>query len=160
MPSPIDICPGGTVNSGAGRPGQGAPVKATPSVRVRAVGLAGEPLHLDQAEPGLRRRPGDLEDGQIPGDTAPVGHLVERGTGNIVGDDHGAGVDAFSPQALLRLAELHPVAGVVAIAEQHPSSAIDGPRHPVGLPGGRRSKYLAAHRRGGQAGPTSPAKAG
>ena len=161
MPRPSDIWPAGTVNSGSSAPGRVQPSKATPRERVRWLVLMAEPFDLVQVQPGLGGGAGDLEDRQVPGDAAALLDLVQRGAGDVVGDQDGAGLDALGVEPQLGLAEVQDVAGVVAVAQQHAAAGVGGLGHPVDLPGRGRGEHVAAGRcRRPGPGPTRPAKAG
>ena len=71
---------------------------------------------------------GGLEDEEIAGHAAPLLALVARRGGNIVGRQHRAHLDIVHRQHLGRHVEIHDVAGVVAIHEQHAGAAVHGLR--------------------------------
>ena len=79
--------------------------------------------------------------------------LLQRGAGDVVGDQDRAGLDALGVQAQLGLAEMQHVPGVVAVAQQHPAAGVGGLGHPVDLAGRGRGEHVPARRAGGQAGP-------
>ena len=121
------------MNNGASAPGRVQPEKATPSELVWLVALRSDPLHNVEGQTGVRRGAGDFENGQPAGNASPVLRLVEWGTGNVVSYDDGACIDPSFPETLFGLTELHPVAGVVPVTEQHPAAALNGSREMVGL---------------------------
>ena len=160
IPRPSDIWPAGTWNSGLLGAGQRAAVEGHAERTGAVVGLDGEALDVVQVQSRLGGGAGDLEDGQVAGDAAALLDLLQRGAGNVIGDQDRAGLDALGVEPELRLAEVQDVAGVVAVAEQHSAAGVGGLGYAVDLAGGGRGEHVAAGGGGGQAGPTSPAKAG
>ena len=66
IPSPMDICPGGTLNSGPGAPGRVQPLKATPSVRVRALALRASLSTSSRPSPASAADPATLKTVRSP----------------------------------------------------------------------------------------------
>ena len=151
MPRPSDIWPAGTWNSGAVCAREGAAVEGHAEGTGAVVGPDGEPFDGVEVQPRFGGGAGDLEDRQVSGDAAALFDLVQRGAGDVVRDEDGAGFDAFGVEPQLGLAEVEHVAGVVAVAQQHAAAGVGGLGHPVDLAGRRRGEHVAAGRAGGQA---------
>ena len=79
-------------------------------------------------------------------------NFLDRGAGDVVGDEDDPGVDAVALQPLLSQGEVHDVAGVVAGGEQQSGAVGGGPADRVGLMGGRRGEDVADHGAVGEAG--------
>jgi hypothetical protein len=116
---------------------EGAAVERDAEAHGRRVGLAGNRLDLVQRVPAIGGSAGDLEDHEIADHTPPFRALLLRRGCHIVGDQHGAAVDAFGAEALLGGAEVHHVAGVVAETEQHARATVECLPGAVGLLGCR-----------------------
>ncbi len=125
---------------------QGAAVERHAEGPGAVVGPDGQPFDVVQVQPGFGGGAGDLEDRQVAGDAAALLDLVQRGAGDVVGDQDGAGLDAFGVEAQLGLAEVQDVAGVVAVAQQHAAAGVGGLGHPVDLAGRGRGEHVAAGR--------------
>ena len=152
MPSPTAIRP---LRHGEQRlrlAGQGAAVEGDAERPGAVVGAAGQPLDLVEGRALLGGGAGDLEDREVAGDAAALLDLVRRGAPDVVGDQHGAAVDALGLQLVLGGVEVQHVTGVVAVAEQHPAALVGGLGDGVGPLGGRRGEQVAHGRAVGQAG--------
>ena len=140
------------MNNGSDLPGRVQPSKATPKDRVRSLVCRASRSTSSREAALLGGRPGDLEDRQVAGDAATLLELVRRGAPDVVGDQHGAAVDALGPQLVLGGVEVEHVAGVVAVAEQHPTTLIGFLGHGVGPLRRRRGEQVAHRRAMGEAG--------
>ncbi len=145
--------PGGDVEEGFAGAGEGAAVEGDAEGTGAVVGPDGQPFDVVQVQSGFGGGAGDLEDRQVPGDAAALVDLVQGCAGDVVGDQDGAGLDAFGVEPELRLAEVEDVPGVVAVAEQDAAAGVGGFGHPVDLSGGGGREHVPARRGGGQAGP-------
>ena len=88
--------------------------------------LARDALDLVEAVEFGSGAAGDLDHVDVAGDAAPVVHALRRRGGDVVGDAHGAHLDAVVLQHLGGHVEVHIVAGIVAIEEQHALAAMHG----------------------------------
>ena len=91
---------------------------------------------------GCRRAP---EHGEVAGNATPLGDLVGRRAGDVVGDSEIPRVDALRSQLLHCEAEIHDVTGIVTGRQQHTATVVDGTRYRGCVLGGRRGEDIAHH---------------
>ena len=132
------------------RAGQRAAVEGHTQRAGAVVRPDGEPFDVVQVQSRFGGGSGDLEHCQVAGDAAPLLDLVQRGAGDVVGDQDCAGFNAFGVEAQLGLAEVQDVTGIVAVAQQHAAAGVGRLGHAVDLAGRGRGEHVAAGRGGGQ----------
>ena len=116
---------------------QGAPSEGHPEAARALVRVFREPLDLVEVGTLLRRSTGDPEHAEVACDPAPSGIRVRGGARDVVGHQNGADIDSGLAQFPLGSAEVDHVAGVVAVAEQHPATRLGLPCDTHRLTGGR-----------------------
>jgi hypothetical protein len=119
------------------------PAKATPAVRTRPVGAAGEFLDGVEGIAAGGAGAGGLEDVEAAGDAPPAFRLLRPRREHVVGHQHRPGVDSLGAQPAFGHPEVHDVAGVVAEGEEDPGTAIGGPGDAVGLLAGGAGEDVA-----------------
>jgi hypothetical protein len=118
---------------GLGLAWQGAAGEGYADAAGDGVGLLGrllDAVHVVAARGGGARH---LEDVEVAGHAAPLLFAALRRGGHVVGDDHGADVHAFVAAARLGHVEVHHVARVVAVGEEHARAAVQRLRAAVDL---------------------------
>ena len=112
-----------SVRAGQGGSGEGDTQRAGPSVRQqRDVGDVIE-------RPAVLGGPcGGFEDDQVPSQTAASVMLIPARAGDVIRDGDAAARDAVGPELSLRAVEIQHIAGVVAVGEENPRSAVDRAR--------------------------------
>ena len=149
MPRPTASLPSVDGEERRIRTREGAPGQRHPDGEGELVRPAREALDLVDPEAPGRGRTHDLEDREIAGDAAAVGHLRRRG--DVVGDGDDPGLDALVGEQVDRTGELQDVAGVVAEAEEHAGAAVGGPCDRHRLRRRRGGEDVAADRAVGHA---------
>ena len=103
--------------------------------------MAGDALDLVQRQHHVRRGAGRLEDEDVAGNAPALGDL--RGAGDVVGGEHGARLDALHFEEFGGHVEVHHVAGIVAVHEEHAGATAGGHGRIDGRLGRRRGKDVA-----------------
>ena len=96
----------------------------------------------------------DLEEENAAGDAAPVLGALGRGRGHVVGAEHGLDADAVGRGQLGCHVEVHHVAGIVAVEEEHAVRAGGGLGGGEDRLGRGRGEDVADDGGGGEASPT------
>ena len=151
---------GGDREQGSVGAGQGA-ARERDSHRAGAlVRQHGDALDPVEVKAGCRGGAGDLEHGEVAGDTAALVCLVGSGAEDVVGHRDGAAVDAVRADRLLCGAEVQHVSRVVAVAQKDAPALFARSHDGFDLSRGRRGEEVPIAAPWARPGPTRPAKAG
>jgi hypothetical protein len=127
------------------RPRKRAATEGDPKGSTKIIRTGRDAYHRVEGHATLRRRPGDLEDGEIAGDAAAAIRLGGRCTDDIISDDHSLAGDTARHETVLRLIEIEHVASVVAITEQDTGTTLAVHGYIEDLVRGRGRKNVAHH---------------
>ena len=135
-----------------GLAGKGAAGEGDADGAHAVVGVAGVAFDGGEVVAAGRACAGGLEDIKPAGDAAPAVGLGRWRREHVVGDEHGAAVDAVGAQPLLGHAEVEHVAAVVAEGEEHTGAAVSRLGNPVRLLARWTGEDVTDHRRRRHAG--------